>query len=255
MHRVTMAATLLIGLALTAGCSGSEPGATAGAAILDTARSASTETPAPLAGLSALEVWEKTKTAADAAESVHVAARFLDGKEKVTINLKLADEGKAFGVLVLNGDRIRIRRLGSTLYFRADYGFWEANADAATAEELADKWIMVKQGFSTDLDQFFELTDMDSIVADTMSLSSAQQQQLKLVPGVDVGDRTTVGLADESTENTDDVQTLYVSADNPAFPMNFAMNADNSQYMKFRGWNKAFKVVAPPGAIDLAKAS
>jgi len=261
MSRAPMAATLLACLTLVAGCSG--PGAAGSgsdgsgsgttAAALTATAAGPTEDSSPLAGMSALEVWEKTKADADAAQSVHVAARFLDGKDKVAINLKMTDAGKVFGLLVLNGDRVRIRRLGSTLYFKADYEFWLRNADAATGQALGDKWIMVKQGFSADLDQFFELTDMDALVADTMSLSATGQQKLKLVPGIQVGTRSTVGLSDESTENTEEAQTLYVAASDPALPLNLTMSADDSQYMKFREWNKSFNVVAPRGAIDLAK--
>ncbi len=255
MLRATMAATALICLTLTAGCSSSNSGAATSAALLGTTGSVPAETAAPLAGLSALEVWEKTKTDADAADSVHVTARFLDGEKKIAINLKLTDSGKAFGLLVMNGNRIRVRRLGSTLYFKADYGFWAANADTATGKALADKWIMVKQGFSPDLDQFFQLTDMDSIVADTMNLSSLEREQLKLVPGIDVGTQVTVGLVNESTERRQGFQTLYVSASDPALPLNFALNSDVDQYMRFRDWNEDFKVVAPAGALDLAKVS
>jgi len=74
------------------------------------------------------------------------------------------------------------------------------------------------------------------------------------VPGGTIGGRPTVGLTDPT--GTDDTagQTLYVLAGDPALPMNFAMSADHRQFMTFRGWNEDFTVVAPKGAIDLARA-
>ncbi|HST85135.1 MAG TPA: hypothetical protein VLL08_25575 [Kineosporiaceae bacterium] len=256
MPRVTMAATLLVCLTLTAGCSGSSPGdATSAAALLGATGVEPAASSSPLTGLSALEVWEKTKADADTAKSVHVTAKFLDGKKKIALNLKMTDNAKVFGFLVLNGNRVKVRRLGRTLYFKADYGFWASNADAATGQTLADKWIMVKQGYSADLDQLFRLTDMDSIVADTMSLSVSEQGKLKLAPGIKLGKRSTVGLVDDSTESTQEVQTLYVWASDPALPLKFAMSADDSQFMRFQGWNKTFAAITPPKAIDLAKAS
>jgi hypothetical protein len=256
MPRVTMAATLLVCLTLTAGCSSSSPSSsTSAAALLGATGVEPAASTSPLTGMSALDVWEKTKADADAAKSVRVTAEFLDGKQKVAIDLKMTDTAKVFGSLVLNGNQVKVRRLGKTLYFKADYAFWASNADATTGRTLADKWIMVKQGFSADLDQLFRLTDMDSIVADTMSLSATEQEKLKLAPGIDIGERATVGLVDESAESTQEVQTLYVWDNDPALPLKFAMSSDDSQYMKFRGWNKTFPAITAPKAIDLAKAS
>lgn len=254
MPRAKLAAILLACLTLTVGCSGKDPYVATSASAFN-AGSLPVESRSPLTGMSALEVWEKTKADADAAQSVRVAAKFLDGDAKIAINLRMTDSGKAVGTLVFNGDKIEVRRLGKTMYFLADRGFWASNADAATADLLGGKWIKVKEGFSADMEQFFELTDMDFIVADTMSLSVAEQQGLKLVPGIDINDEPTVGLSDESADGTDEFQTLYVAAADPALPMHFAMSADKSQYMKFRSWNKDFTVAAPKGAIDLAKAS
>jgi len=249
MPRATMAATLLLALALTAGCS-SSPEKAGGAAASAPAKSTS-----PLTGMSALEVWAKTKSDADATKSVHVTGKFLDGEQKIGMDLKMTDAGKVFGVLTLNNDQILVRRLGKTLYFKADRGFWTKNADAATATALAGKWVKVKQGSSADLEQFFDLTDMDFIVSDVMSLSAAEQQTLKLAPGVGINHQKTVALVDETTTEEAEVETLYVSASDPALPLHLAIGSDNSQFMKFRSWDKDFTVVAPEGAIDLAKAS
>jgi hypothetical protein len=244
-----MAATLLLAVVLTAGCSSSP----------DKAGSAGASAPAkdtsPLSGMSALEVWAKTKSDADATKSVHITAKFLDGEQKIGMNLKMTDSGKVFGELKVNNDEILVRRLGKTLYFKSDRGFWTRNADAATAAALGGKWVKVQQGFSADLEQFFELTDMDFIVSDVMSLSAAEQETLKLEPGIGINHQKTVALVDETTSTEAELQTLYVSVSNPALPLHFAIGSDNSQYMKFRSWNKDFTVVAPQGAIDLAKAS
>lgn len=261
MYRATTAAALLAGLALTAGCSSSAPeatGTTPAATPSAATTSAGTDPTAassPLDGLSAVDVWKKTKADATAAKTVHVAAKLLDGKEAIGINLKLSDADRAFGTLSFNGDKITVRRLGQTLYFKADRGFWATNADAATAKALADKWIMVKKGFSKDMEQFFQLTDIDFILDDALSLTAVEQKTLKLAPGVDIGTQPTIGLTEGSSTEAAAFQLLYVSAADPALPLNFAMSSDNSQYMKFRGWNEKFTVVAPKDAIDLAKAS
>jgi hypothetical protein len=262
MFRATKAVIVLACLTLTAGCSGSDPvvasnlpetGATTSAAA--PATPAATEATNPLDGLSAKEVWQKTKADAAEAKSVHIAARLVDGKDKIALNLKLDSSGKAFGAMILNGDKMTIRRLGQTLYFKADRGFWTTNGDAATAKALANKWIMVKKSTAPDLKDLFDLTDLDSLLDDSLSLTRAEQKRLKLIDGIDIGTQKTVGLSDKRPSGEGEFQTLYVSATEPTLPVNFAVNEDKSQYMKFRGWGENFTVVAPKGAIDLSAAS
>lgn len=259
MPRATKAVTLLACLTLTAACSGADPvvaGSQPSAGTTSAAASATaTEPPNPLDGLSAKEVWEKTAVDAGKAKSVHIAARLLDGKDKVALNLKLDSSGKAFGALILNGDKMTIRRLGQTLYFKANRGFWTTNADAATAAALANRWIMVKKSTSADLKDLFDLTDLDSLLDDSLSLTRAQQKRLQLIDGIDIGTQKTVGLSDKQPAGDGEFQTLYVSAAEPTLPLNFAVNEDKSQYMKFRGWGEDFTVVAPKDAIDLSNAS
>jgi hypothetical protein len=156
--------------------------------------------------------------------------------------------------MTIRQKKVLVRRMGRVLYLKAGPGFW-ATTDAATVDsELAGKWVRVRPGFDSDLDQYFQLTDMDFMVADLMSLSEAERQTLKLVPGIDVDRRKTVGLAGETLSSDARFETLYVAATGPALPLNFAIGTDRKQFMKFRGWDRKVSVVRPKGAIDLAKA-
>jgi hypothetical protein len=259
MARATMAIALLVAVTLVGGCSGADPLTASGqptdGAAVTSAAPDPVETSTPLDGLSAQEVWKKATGDAAEAESVHVIAKLLDGSERVAINLKLDSTGHATGTVGLNGDKIAVRRLGKILYFKADRTFWITNADLATANVLANKWIMVKKGFSKDMEQFFELTDLDFIVRDALTLTADEKKALTLKPGIDIAGQPTVGLTDEGSTKNTQKQTLYISATDPALPMTFTLGNGKSQSMKFRGWNKGFTVVAPYGAIDLAAAS
>jgi hypothetical protein len=253
MPSATKAATLLVCLALTAGCSGSAPdrrtGAPAGAEpAADPARKS-----ASLSAMSALELWAESKANADVAKSVHVAARYRDGRTRVATNLKMTDAGKVFGTVTFNGDKVNLRRLGRTLYLKAGTKYWTRTAGAAAANVRADRWVKVKQGSSSAVEPFFRLTDMDLVVSDLMSLSVAEQAALKLVPGIPIGERRTIGLADELTTDDSQFQKLYVSATAPAMPLNFVVGSGATRSMKFRSWNKRFDVVAPRGALDLTR--
>jgi hypothetical protein len=253
MPTVTKAAALLICLALTAGCSGSTPDDRSRPPA-DTEKGVAADgSSASLTGMSALELWAESKANADVAKSVHVAARYRDGRTRIATNLKMTDTGKVFGTVTFDGDKVRLRRLGRTLYLRAGKQFWTRNGGAAAASVRADRWVRVKQGSSTALERFFTLTDMDLVVSELMSLSAAEQAALKLVPGIDIGTRRTIGLADELTTDDSEPQKLYVSATAPAMPLNFVVGSGATRYMKFRSWNKGFDVVAPRGAINLTR--
>jgi hypothetical protein len=260
MARARMAATLFVCLTLTftAACSGEDPIIATDAPVAgsETTAAAADPTPAtsPLDGMSAQEVWKKVKADTDDAESVHVAASLIEDKQRIVINLKISNSGKAFGTLTFDGDKITVRRLGKTLYFKADRGFWTSKADAATAKALTDKWIMVKKGFSADMEQFFQLTEMDFIVGDVLTLTAAEQKALTRVPGIKIAGQQTVGLSDKVATKAEEFETLYVADADPALPLNFPAG-DTDQSMKFRGWNEDFTVLAPKGAIDLAKTS
>jgi hypothetical protein len=251
MPRTETAAALLIGVLLVAGCSGSKPDYVKGETNLNAVGIDSEPAGnSPLAGMSALQIWEKTKADADQFRSVRVAARFLDGEQ---IDLRMTDTGKVSGRLKIRGDQVQVRRLGKTLYLKAGLRFWTRNTDAQTARTLNGKWVTVRKGSSSDLEQFFQLTDMDFIVSDIMSLSAEEQKTLKLVPGIDIGSAKTVGLA-EADNGEGDAQTLYLAAADPAVPLNLNFGTDSEQFMKFRDWGENFSVAPPPDAISLTSA-
>ena len=255
MRRTTTAASLMAGLILVSACSGAKPQTApnvAGFTVADVgtdAKPASNTT--SLAGMSALEVWEKTKADADASPSVHVAARFPEGDQ---FNLKLTDQGKVFGILKLRGRTVLVRRMGAVLYLKAGSSFWAANASSARVPELAGRWVTVRSAPTADLKQILEYTDLDYTVSDLMSLSAAEQKSLKLVPGIKIGPRRTIGLVDDSAQDPTLVRKLYLAAGDPAVPLNFTVGNGTTEYMKFRSWGKDFTVVAPRGAVELSQA-
>jgi hypothetical protein len=253
MSRLTMVAGLLACLGLTAGCSSSDPGEAVTAPVTtEVAGSATAEPSEPasaLAGMSAAQVWAKTKADVADVKSVHIAAKMVDGKDRISLNLKLSDKGKALGVMTINGDELTIRRLGDVLYFKAQRGFWvkNAGADATSAKEMAARWFRSTKGASKDTADFFQFTDMKVLLKETMKMTAAERKSLKRVKGITIAGQKTVGLSIKSQE----LDRLYVTDADPALPMNMMMVKDKQQYMKFRGWNEDFQVKAPTGSVNM----
>ena len=260
MRRALMATSLAASLTLLAGCSDSDPEKTAKAsapsASSSAGSSASPSTDAepakpanPLEGLSARQVFAKSKAAFKDSESVHVVARLKDGKDRIVINLKLNDTGKAIGSLTINGSKIDIRRRGKTLYYQGDRKFWKDAAGNQAANLFVDKWLMTKQS-AHEIDEFFDLTDLDFYRDESMKLNAAERRGLRLVKGINVAGQATVGLKD-TVGPKDERGTLYVAAADPALPMKFATK--DGQFLRFQDWGLTITVRAPKNPLDIAE--
>jgi hypothetical protein len=248
-----MAVTVFVCLTLTAGCSGSDPitsspaAATGAAAAPDKAADAADDAAAEpaavtsaLEGMSAVQVWRKTKADVKNAESVHITGSFIDGKERMKINLKLNSANQSFGFISIDGQKMTVRRLDKTLYLKASKKFWTKNADAQTGAFLANKWLKTKDQ-SGDMADFFDLMSMDALLTESLKMTAAQRKQLKRTDGEPVAGQETVELKTKSNE----YDVLSIAAADPALPLGFTMAKDKSQFLKFQDWSKPFTVTAP----------
>ena len=263
MPRAAMAVTVLVALAVSTACSGGrDAGATAPPAA-NPARPAATAS--RLETLSSTDLMAEVKANLYKAKSVHVAWRQpAEGKGDTdfSFNFKVTATGKAVGVFRDGTDRVSIRRLGKVLYFKANRSYWNEDGSEGPGEALAGRWIKQLQGRKGGTDAYFEMTDMDEIIEVALDYSSEESlafsfaskegEPLTLVPGIDVGGQSTIGLADTKPgEETKESGTLYVSSADPTLPVHLKLGLDDTEYMKFRSWNEPVRVVAPKGAISL----
>ena len=249
MPRTMMAATLLACLTFTAGCGGSSPDAssTPPAAAPTTTEAAPTTPASELEGLSAAEVWEKLESDVGKAKSVHLSANVVDGKDRIKFNMKLASSGNATGTMTNNGDTVNLRRIGKTLYFKGDRGFWTNNVDPASAKTMAGKWIKTTKGKVAGMEGIFVFTDLDSMLKESLKTTPAEKKALKIIPGIPVDGQETIGLSTKSA----DLDQLYAAATGPTLPLKITAAKDKKQFMKFQDWDKDFTVEKPAGAIDI----
>jgi hypothetical protein len=261
MPRATMAVTLLVSLAIGTACSDPETTASGPPAASPVKPTA---TASPLEGLSSEEVMEKVEANLEKAKSVHIAARYpAEGKDEpeFVFNFKLTSNGKAVGSYRSGTDRVWIRRLGKVLYFKANRSFWDEDGSEAPADRMAGRWIKERLGSKDANESFFEITDLDDTLSEAMHFADEEAQDqawsgedrepLILVPGVEVSGRPTIGLADTKVgEETKESGTLYVSSTGPTLPLHLKLGLDGTSYVKFRSWNKPFRVTAPKGAIS-----
>jgi hypothetical protein len=258
MARTALAAALLVPLTLVAACGGgsSSPASSAAGASAATPTTATDATqyatPSPLAGKSAVAVWKESLKAAHAAESVHIVGNGKDGKDALAVDLQLSSD-KATGTLVIDDGKMTVRRTGTTLYFMADAKFWRASgADAATVTRLANKWVKADSSEKNYKD-FFELTDKNKFIDQSLSLDKSDQAILKLVPGILIGNQFTVGLFDAATGKGSDDQpgVLYVASSGPSLPLRVVGKDKKALYLNFVDWNKDISVTIPSGVTTI----
>jgi hypothetical protein len=258
MSRAPMAATLLVGLLLTAGCSGSKPISAAGPAKASAGTTTGSEPAAvknPLTGLSAQEIWAESQKDLTEAKSVHMAVKALDDGEWTSLNLKTSPK-KAFGTIRIGKTTIVVRRIGKVLYFKGNKAFWSDGGDKATAAKVAGHWIKTTKGDSKEMDGIFELTELPYLLKEFLDVEESDVKNLEIIPGRSIGGQNTVGVSDAPAgKPTAESAAIFIAADELAFPMNIDLGAGGKQYMKFRNWNKPVNVVVPKGFVgfdDLA---
>jgi len=254
MSRATMAATLLICLTLTAGCSDSDPtpsptGPAGAPSATGTSTAEATPAASPLKGKSALQVWRKTKKDAKQAKSVHLTGSFTEGKDQTRIDLKLNNNHQGTGTISVNGQKMHVRRLGKVSYFKGNRKFWNS-IDPAAANVFGDRWAKTKSQ-SGDLAPLFQLLDKNSVLSEFLKMSPAERKKLKRADGKRIAGQETVALKSKAKE----FGVLYVAATGPTLPLDLVLPNDKRQFMNFRGWNEPVTVTAPKNPIDMDKLS
>ena len=90
---------------------------------------------------SAGQIFKTAVSDSGAAGSFTVHGDIRQPKMDLTLDLSLSDSGLADGSLSINGGKAQIREISGVGYFEGDTAFWTKNANAATAQLFAGKWI------------------------------------------------------------------------------------------------------------------
>ncbi|MFD7161626.1 hypothetical protein ACFV9C_44075 [Kribbella sp. NPDC059898] len=140
---------------LVAGCRGSAPAADDALGTTPPPTTISTPTvvpttpkPTPTADISTLpaaKILAKAQAAANAAKSVRMKGTMADGRDRMTLDLRLA-KGGGQGTIMMDGTAITVMVIGKTAYLKLSDEFWrsqtksKAEADAMVGL-IAGRWI------------------------------------------------------------------------------------------------------------------
>lgn len=228
--------------------SGSGSPAQAGGSSTPSAAASSSAAGSEIASLEATEILTRARAAFTKAESVRLTGGGASAGESFTVDMRYGAD-KAIGTVSNNGQKIELRRIGQTVYLRADKAFWAQTAGAAAAELLGGKYLKAPVADKR-VAQLASFTDKDEFGAEVLDPEGkVTKGQTKTIRGVPA-----IGL-DESSGA--DSGTLYVATTGEPVPLQVAPKAGSSESgsLEFLDYGKSVDVEVPPAAqtIDVTK--
>jgi len=212
---------LLLAVAALAGCGGS--GSTSEASKTPTA------------------ILDDARQAALAAESVHIVGAVHNGRERISLDLRLT-QNRGGGTVTVDGSKVEVIRVGKTAYIRAGADFYRTFDAQAAVGKLAGKWVKVQ----TSTPNFAALVSLTDLYA---FLTQALTTKGKITKG------TVKTVAGQKAIELKSAHggLLYVAADGKPYPLEFTSRVAPVGIVTLTGWNATTPPSAPPHAVELEK--
>ena len=94
---------------------------------------------------------------------MRIDGKITQGKSVILLDLLVNGDGEGGGVFVQSGSHIKIKRVGSLLYFDVPKKFWASHATAAQTNQYGGKWLEFSALDSRlSFDQFLNAADLVS---------------------------------------------------------------------------------------------
>lgn len=204
-----------------------------------------------ISGLAATEIFARAKAAFKKADSVRLSGSGASGTTKFSIDMHYAASGNAIGTVGNAGQTIELRRIGQTVYVKADKAFWTSSAGAAVGNLLGGKYLkapltdqrVAQLGAFTDKNSF-----ADEVLSPSSTVTKGDTKTIRGIPAIGLVDKSSTGSA-----------TLYVATTGEPVPLQLAPSAGaggagNSGAFDFLDYGKSFDVAVPPAALTIDSA-
>ncbi|MEV7616084.1 hypothetical protein [Streptomyces sp. NPDC089799] len=182
--------------------------------------------------LSAEQIEDKARAAAEAADSVRLSGTVVSGGKSFTLDMRLKSDGGS-GEVKSKDNTFQLLRLGEELYLKADAAFW---GQSEAAGKLGDKFVKVPEG-DPSYKQLRGFTDMDVLLDGLLGLHG------KLAKG----SYTTVGHTKSVMVTADKGAggRLTVSLEGTPYPLRME-RAGGAGTVELADWGTRFQIEAPP---------
>ncbi|MGW4491177.1 hypothetical protein [Streptomyces sp. NPDC004376] len=183
------------------------------------------------------KIQSRTRTAAAAAEDVHLAGTVVTGKDTYRIDMRLKSGG-ASGSVTAKGSAFRLLRVGEKLYLKADADFWKRAGDASAASKLQGKYVKVPQADAA-YKKFIGFTDKDVLMPGLLTLHG----KLATAGHHEQGGTRTIRVTGDGGQGG----TLDVSLEGKPYPLRL-VRAGRAGTLTFSDWGKSFSLAEPPAS-------
>jgi hypothetical protein len=198
--------------------------------------------PKALADRSPQQILDAAAAAVKATSSFHATALGKNGSETLSTDINVFKNGDAAGNVVLNGSRIDMVAVGTTVYFNASQKVWETlHIAASAAATLAGKWAPVPAAAGVDVSGLNyqsitkQITDPGKVTYSSPSLTTIDGHKvivLHFVQGSSSG-------------------TWYVADSGPAYPVRFVGGGGTSETLNLDDWNQGTVPTVPASTVAL----
>ena len=187
--------------------------------------------------LSATEILTRVGDAAKAQSSVHLVGIGSADGTALEMDLKLAKGKGASGSMTLDGGKLQLVSDASKLYIKADKSFWTAQANAAAAALVADRWVSMpasEEGFG-------DLANYDAFVSQLLE----PEGEVTKGTTATVQGRKAIGLV--TSEGT-----LWVSTTGDPLPLRIDSEEGS---LRLTDWGSAVAISVPSASdvLDISK--
>lgn len=218
--------TVLVGVALLAGCGGNSE------RPLPDARPPAVDT------LTAPQIVTEAERALAQAKSVHITGQYRQGDKPVKLDMRIAAGNTAVGTVTSNGSTVELRRLGDKLYVKGDDTFLAALGEKAKATK--GKWLV---GPVAQADRSLaDLTDLQRFAA---TLSPGKGKLVK-EPVRDLHGQQAVSVLNPTGVR------LWVAATGAPYPLRLERLGAAVGSIDYGDYNQPVDVKAPSPTVDLA---
>ncbi|MFD7551268.1 hypothetical protein [Streptomyces sp. NPDC059816] len=206
--------------------------------------------------LSATEIQNKTRLAAERAAAVRLSGTVRVKGQGYHLDMRLSDRGGT-GSVRSKGGTIRLLRIGEELYLKADSSFWthgskgsettpeKAASDRAAAEKLDGKYVKVPDG-DPSYQQLSGFADMDLLLDGLITLHGTLEKGERGAAG---GIKTIRLTGDQGAGGT-----LDVSLEGTPYPLRL-VRAGGAGTISLSDWNRdvPLKKPAPSEVVDYGR--
>ena len=204
-----------------------------------------------LAALPPEQILAKAKTAIESADSVRLKGGGSSGSDTFEVDMRYGADDKAYGTVSSSGQTIELRRIGQTVYLKADAAFWQATGGGEAAKLLGGKFLKAPLTDAR-VKQLADFTDKDAFVGQVLDPDGALTKgDIKQIDG-----KSAIGLVNKTTA-TNEGGTLYVATEGEPYPLQLVPDAgskDNGS-LSFTEYGQTVEVKVPSAAetVDVTK--